>query len=244
MLKLVMQHLYTALELERSSTVIAQIFLRLRSSLLCLLSLVEQPLVPCLKRLKLAVRLIEHTLCGSGLVAETADLAPHILNIVQPQRNVKAFLFLEQLEIPLCFFRIALKRCDTRLELAQNILRADHIVNSALQVPLRLVLAEAIFRYARSILEYRAALIALLRHYLGYLALTDNRIAGASNAGIHEQLCNIAQARGLAVDKILALAAANAPTGNDYLISTVDELSLLLGIVEDKRDLRRRHCAA
>jgi len=96
---------------------------------------------------------------------------------------------------------------------------------------------------ARRLLEDLAAVSALDRQYLVDLALTDDGIALAAHAGIHEQLVHVTQAHALLVDVVFTLAAAVIPAGdgNFALLHPGEDV---LGVVEHERHLREAHLAA
>ena len=70
------------------------------------------------------------------------------------------------------------------------------------------------------------------------LALTDDGIALAAQAGIHEQLVHVAQAHALLVDVVFALAAAVIPAGDGDLALRPFGADVL-GVVEHERHLRQ-----
>ena len=73
--------------------------------------------------------------------------------------------------------------------------------------------------------------------------MTDDGIALAAHAGIHEQLVHIAQAHGLLVDIVFRFAAAVVPArdGDLGLLHAGEDV---LGVVEHERHLRKAHLVA
>ena len=111
-----------------------------------------------------------------------------------------------------------------------------------LHAALRLELARLVLDDAGGLLKDLPAILGLLRKDFVDAPLSDQGIAVLADAGIPEEVDDVAQAAGGAVDLVLALAAAvDAPRDGD--LGEVDR-QRLVRIVEHERHLAEREAAA
>ena len=99
----------------------------------------------------------------------------------------------------------------------------------------RLFLALAVLEDAGRLLDERAAVLRLGVQHRVELALADDDVHLAADAGVGEQLLDVEQAAGVAVDLVLALAGAEHPAG-DRDLGVVDR-QRAVGVVDGERDL-------
>src|SRR4029450_10319764 len=74
--------------------------------------------------------------------------------------------------------------------------------------PRRLLVALAVLEYARRLLDERAPILRTRRQDRVELALTDHHVHLPADAGIREQLLDVEQPAGAAVDRVLGPTAA------------------------------------
>ena len=98
----------------------------------------------------------------------------------------------------------------------------------------------AVLADTRRLLKDLAALAAFYGQDLVDLALSDDGIALAAHAGVHEQLVHVLEPHGLLIDVILRLAAAVVAAGDRYLRLVAGRKNVLR-IVDDQRHLCEAH---
>ena len=209
--------------------------------LFVLLRSLKQPVVLALQSALVVLRHLKLVGAESAIRRGLVNVASEFFNVKKPKRYVELLFLVVQLHVFSRLGGIFFERTYAALYLIENILHTGHVAFAFAELFLGLVLLISVFRYARSLLEYTSAVLALFGDYLRDLALTDYGIALSAYTGIHEKLINIAQAAGLAVYKILTLARAVVPTGDRYLFIGAIELSGRLGIVKCDGDLRKAH---
>src|SRR5216110_437100 len=112
--------------------------------------------------------------------------------------------------------RLALERGHLPLELAQDVLHAEQVLARALHLPLRGHLAAAKARRAGRLLDEQAQLLRLGVDQLIHAPLLDDGIGLRADPGAEEELGDVLQAAGRAVDRVLGLARAEvAPAHQD-----------------------------
>ena len=127
--------------------------------------------------------------------------------------------------------RLAAQRLDLKLQLAYLVVYAQEIFLGFGKLALGILLAAAVARYARGLLEYFPAVGAFRRDYLSYPALTYYRIAVAAETRVHQEAVYVLEPYGLAVYIILAVPAAVIPAGEHKLCAVA--VKGVLGIVDD-----------
>ena len=100
------------------------------------------------------------------------------------------------------------------LQLAQNIQQAHQILLCLLQPPLGICALVAEARDSRRLFKQFPTVLILGRNNRIDLALTHQRIAVGAQARVHKQLANVLAPHLLAVDLVLALAAAVIAAGD------------------------------
>src|SRR6185436_17620961 len=92
--------------------------------------------------------------------------------------------------------------------------------------------ARAVLRDPRRFLDEEAAVGRLARQDQADLALLDDRVGLATEARVHEQLVDVAQAAHVAVHQVLALAVAVEPAGHEALGVAVRAVAVEAGDLE------------
>ena len=161
--------------------------------------------------------------------------------VVDPQADVRALLALVNVEVFFRLLRLLFKRTDPAAEFARNVGQANQIFVGGGKFLLRLVLFITILGNARRLLKDVAAVLAFAREDLGDLALPDDRITLAPDAGVHEQLMYVLEPHCLAVDEILALARAKITAGDRDLVIRHIHAVLARAVVKGDRHLGEAH---
>ena len=161
---------------------------------------------------------------------------------LHPDGDLGALELVAQVQIFFCRLGLLAQGLDLQLQLIDLVVDAQEVFLRAGKLALRLLLAVAVARDAGRLLEDLAALVALAGDDLGDAPLPDDRVPVAAEAGVHEQLIDVAQAAGLAVDGIFALAAAVIAAGDhDLGVFGVEDAG---AVIENERHLREAHGAA
>src|SRR5207245_1395950 len=114
--------------------------------------------------------------------------------------------------------RLTLERGHLPLELAQDVLHAEQVLARALHLPLRSYLAAAKARRAGRLLDEQAQLLRLGVDQLIHAPLLDAGIGLRADPGAEEELGDVLQAAGRAVDEVLGLAGPEvAPADQDLV---------------------------
>ena len=192
--------------------------------------------------LELALRAGEVLLRGLIIVVDGLCLRVQAVERLHPDGDLRALEFVAQAQVLLRRLGLLAQRLDLQLQLIDLIVDAQEVFLRAGELALRLLLAVAVARDAGRFLKDLAALVALAGDDLGDAALPDDRVPVTAEAGVHEQLVDVAQAAGLAVDIIFALAAAVIAAGDhDLGVLSVEDAG---AVVKDERHLRKAHGAA
>ena len=192
--------------------------------------------------LELTLRAGEVFLRGLVVVVDGLGLRVQTVERLHPDGDLRALELVAQTEVLLRRLGLLTQGLDLQLQLIDLVVDAQEVFLRAGELALRLLLAVAVARDAGRFLKDLAALVALAGNDLGDAALPDDRVPVAAEAGVHEQLVDIAQAAGLAVDIIFALSAAVIAAGDhDLGVLGVEDAG---AVVKDERHLRKAHGAA
>ncbi len=99
-------------------------------------------------------------------------------------------------------------------QLVAQVLDAREVGLHRVQLPQRLLLALAVLEYAGRLLDEGAAAHGIGVQYGVQLALSDDDVHLAADAGVGEQFLDVEQAAGVTVDLVLAAAAAEHDPGD------------------------------
>ena len=169
-------------------------------------------------------------------------VALELLQIFQPHADFQRAQLVVKHQVFFRRFRLLAQRLHLQLQLRDLIVDTHQVLLRALELALGLLLAVAELADARRLLEHLPAVIAADGQDLVNFALTDDGVSLPAHAGIHEQLVDILEPHGLAVDIILRLAAAVITAGHRHLrLVPVEDM---LGIVYHQRYLRKAHLPA
>ena len=211
-----------------------------------------QVLLPHLLAVLLALG-VEGVQGGAGLVPlllggpevrlQLPGVRLQLVQVLQPDGDLQQPQLVPQHQVPLCLLRLLPQGVHLELQLGDLVVDADQVLLRPLQLPLRLLLPVAEFGDAGGLLEDLPPLPALGGEDLVDLALADDGVALPAHAGVQEQLRHILQPDGLAVDVILALAAAVVPAGDGHL-ALLHGGEDVLRVVQHQRHLGKAHLAA
>ena len=156
--------------------------------------------------------------------------------------DVQRFELVAQRKVFARLLALLFQRLYALLKLGQDVLHAREVLRGIVHAALRVVLARLVLHDARGFLEYLAAILGLGGEYLVDSPLPDHGIAVSADAGIAEQIHNIAQAAGRAVDLVFALAAAiDAPRDRD--LGKING-QRMIRVVKDQRYLAKGQALA
>ena len=196
----------------------------------------------CIELLELALRAGKVFLRGLIVVVHGLGLRVQPVERLHPDGDLGALELVTQVQIFFCRLGLLAQGLDLQLQLIDLIVDAQEVFLRAGKLALRLLLAVAVARDAGRLLKDLAALVALAGDDLCNAPLPDDRVPVAAEAGVHEQLIDVAQAAGLAVDGIFALAAAVIAAGDhDLGVFGVEDTG---AVIENERHLCKTHGAA
>ena len=117
------------------------------------------------------------------------------------------------------FFGILFETVDTALDLCDYISDAVQVYGRGLKLVLRFGLTALVEHDTRRFFKYLPSVLGLCAYDIGYFALSDDRIALYSYAGIHEELTYVSEPAWVAVDEIFALARPEHASGDgDFVV--------------------------
>ena len=172
------------------------------------------------------------------------DLSRQMLGVIEPQADIGPLLGLQQNDSLAGLVGLLLQGDDLGFHLRENVADTDEVILGGLQLALGLVLLDAVLGDTRGILEHASSLLALAGDHVGDTALTDDGVAVAADTRIEEQLVNILEAHGLAVDEVLTLPRAEIAAGDGDLVVGAIQLTEVGGIVKGHRHLGVAHGTA
>ena len=112
---------------------------------------------------------------------------------------------------------LPLQRIDLPADFFENVEHARQILLRAFELGFGQPLLGLEARDARRFFDNGAAVLRAVAENLADAALLDDGVAFRSQAGAHEQVLDVAQPRGSAVDQVFALAGAEqAPRDGDF----------------------------
>ena len=151
----------------------------------------------------------------------------------QEQVHVQVLEFLGVFHVEAGVAALLLQGTKTAIELLQDVIQALDILQRALKLLVRLVLAGAELDDAGGLLKDLAAILGFAGQDLINAALADDGVALLADAGIAEQINDVAQTAGRTVEEVLALAVAVDAAGHHDLRVLHGELAVL--VIEDQR---------
>ena len=163
------------------------------------------------------MRLLQNEGCGGIVLLRLFRVRGDLFERIEPDRDLHALQLVAQHQIFLRLFRLLPERLDLHFQLGDFVSDAQQIVLRRRKTALRFLAAVAAFGDARRLLKNLAPVGAFDGKDLINPALPNVGIALTAEAGVHQQLVDIAQARRLLVDIVFALARAVIPAGNHDL---------------------------
>ena len=159
-----------------------------------------------------------------------------------PYGNLAALQLVAQHEIAACRLGLLLERADLHLQLLDLVVDAQQVFLRAFKLALGLLLAVAEAGNTCGLFKNLAPVGTFGGYDLRNAALADDGVAVSSQARVHQQAVDVLEPDTLAVDEILALAAAVIAAGkHDLARVAVKDTG---GIVDDQRNLRIAQFAA
>ena len=121
---------------------------------------------------------------------------------------------------------LALQALELLFHLVDDVVHAEQVLLGGLELERGLPAPGLVLGDAGRLLDECAAVGGLARKDHSDLALLDDRVGLGAEAGVHEQLVDVAQAAHLAVHEVLALAVAVQAAGHHALGSTVGAVAV------------------
>ena len=109
---------------------------------------------------------------------------------------------------------LALERAQLAAHLAEQVLQAGEVALGGRQAALGLLLAAAVLQDAGGLLDDQPALLGPGVEHGVDLALADDHVLLAADAGVGQQLLDVEQPARHAVDGVLAVAGAEQRAGD------------------------------
>ena len=157
-----------------------------------------------------------------------------------------AFELSLQLAVALGLRGLALERIDLARDLFQDVVDAGEVLLGAFELGFGKALAGFELGDAGGFFDYRAAVIGLRAEDLADASLLDNGVAFGAKAGTHEEILDIAQAGGAAIDEVFALAGTVQAAGDGDLagalgLGFIDSLDLAACAIAVDLGIYQRH---
>lgn len=130
---------------------------------------------------------------------------------------------------------LALEGADLAADLADDVVEADQVRLGLLQLPHRLLLLALEAGDPGGFLEDGAAVLGTGGEDLVDLALLHDGVGGPADAGVHEELVDVAEAAEALVDLVFARSVAEEAAGDGDLVVFGPEF--LLAVAEGEGDL-------
>ena len=173
-----------------------------------------------------------------GFLLQSLGLAPGILEpaqVIDGERELDGFELLGELLMLTCAIRLALEGLELAVDLAGYVVDALQLAIHVLELASRALLSLLVLEDAGCLLDEQATVLGTGAQHVLQRALGDDRMRVTTETGIVENVEYVHEARGRAVDEILALAAAVHAPRDDDLVEVERERAI--GIVEHEVDL-------
>ena len=172
-------------------------------------------------------RLLGLPLLADGIVIVAQELAgagAQSVELIQPDRDLQPPQLVPEDQILPGLLRLGPQGLHLELQLVDLVVDAHQVLLGALQFPLGLLLAVAVAGDAGRLLKDLPAVGRLDGQDLVDLALTDDGVALPAQTGVHEQLVDVPEPHGVAVDEVFTLPRAVVPPGDhDLTLLHVEE---------------------
>ena len=162
-------------------------------------------------------------------------VGPDPLQTVQPDGDLQSPQLVPEDQILFGLLALLPQGLHLELQLGDLVVDPHQILVGALQLPLGLLLPVSVAGDAGGLLKDLPAVGGLDGQNFVDLALADDGVALPAQARVHEQLVDVLQPDGTAVDIVLALAGAVVPPGDHHLgLLHVEDMR---GVVQHQRYL-------
>ena len=131
---------------------------------------------------------------------------------------------------------LAFQRVHAALLFGEHVGYAEQVRLGVFEFAQRVLLLALEFRDAGRFLEHRAAFLGFRGKDLVDLALRHDRVGGAADAGIHEQVVDVAQTAERSIQSVFGAPVTEDPAGDGDLVEI--DFERLLAIRHRQRDLR------
>ena len=162
-----------------------------------------------------------------------------LLQPVQPDVDFQPPALLPQVKIPARLLRLHPQGPHLPGIPLQNVAQAHKVALGRLQTAQRLRAPVAVLGNARRLFKHGPAVFTAVREHLGNLALSNQGIPVAPDAGVHEELVNVLEPHGTPCQQVFALARAVEPPRDAHLGQGRRQRPVF--IVEHKRHLGHAH---
>ncbi len=152
---------------------------------------------------------------------------------IKPEPDFQVPLFARVFQVLFGLFRLFLQRPDARFQLREDVVQAQQVFLRLIQPALRLLFPVPEPRDPGGLLEDFAPVLAAGGDDAVDPALSDHGVAVAPEAGIHEELVDVAEPDGVFIDEVLAFAGTVIPPRDGDRIAVERELAA--GVVECDR---------
>ena len=154
---------------------------------------------------------------------------------VQPQANFQGALFGSELQVLLRLLRLFLQGADAVFQFGKDVPQAQQILLRLAQAALGFLFPVAEAGNPRRFLKDLPPVLAARSDNAVDLALPDDRISVAAQAGIHEQLVDVPQADRHFVDEVFAVSGTVIPARDRHRVTV--KIQPPVGIVDGEGDL-------
>ncbi len=147
-----------------------------------------------------------------------------------------------QAVIPLGCPRLTSQRSQLPLDLANEVLKPEHVLVGSLEPSLSLLLATAVLEDPGCLFDHRSMIFGRGTEHLVYLALSDDHVLMAAHARVTEQFLHVEKPAVHAVDLVVGRAVPVQTPGERHLVEIQWEPPL--GVVDDQGGLRPAQCGS
>ena len=184
--------------------------------------------------------LVTGGLGGAEVRLGLSGLDLQIVQILQPHGDLQKAQLIPEDQILFRLLRLVPQGLHLELQLRDLVVDPHQVLLGALQLPLGVLFPVAELGDAGGLLEDLPPVAAAGGENLVNPALADDGVALLAHAGVHEELRHVLEPDGLAVDVVLALAAAVIAAGHRNL-RFLHRGEDALGVVQHQRHLGKAH---
>ena len=190
---------------------------------------------------QIVMGLLQHEGGGSVVLLRFFGGGGELVQGVQPHGHLHPPELVLQLQVLPGLFGLDFQGLQLKLQFGHLVADAHEVVLGLRQLPLGFLLAVAVFGDARRFLKDFPAVVALDGENFVDASLADVGVALPAETCVHEQLVDVLEPGGLAVDVVFAVAAAVIPAGDHHLVGIIGKRPV--GVVQGQGSLREAHGA-